>query len=154
MPSLVVSSGSFHSRLTRVVPTFKALKPKGVPGSLRKMIVTSVLKKKISVLKRKRIKSTLPHHYVTTWNYLVSKSNLQKPVNLSHNLNVTEVGRAVQCRHSFPFFLASLILASSNATHKGVRLSIVQLGLSYTTLIRRFFLVLPKRVHRTVYIIL
>ena len=45
MPSLVVSSGSFHSRLTRVVPTFKALKPQGVPGSLRKMIVTSVLKK-------------------------------------------------------------------------------------------------------------
>ena len=150
MPSLVVSSGSFHSRLTRVVPTFKALKPQGVPGSLRKMIVTSVLKKKLISSNE----STLPHYYVTTWNYLVSKSNLQKPVNLSHNLNVTEVGRAVQCRHSFPFFLASLILASSNATHKGVRLSIVQLGLSYTTLIRRFFLMLPKRVHRTVYIIL
>ena len=146
MPSLVVSSGSFHSRLTRVVPTFKALKPQGVPGSLRKMIVTSVLKKKLISSNE----STLPHYYVTTWNYLVSKSNLQKPVNLSHNLNVTEVGRAVQCRHSFPFFLASLILASSNATHKGVRLSIVQLGLSYTTLIRRFFLMLPKRVHRTV----
>ena len=45
MPSLVVSSGSFHSRLTRVVPTFEALKPQGVPGSLIKMIVTSVLKK-------------------------------------------------------------------------------------------------------------
>ena len=146
MPSLVVSSGSFHSRLTRVVPTFKALKPQGVPGSLRKMIVTSVLKKKLISSNE----STLPHYYVTTWNYLVSKSNLQKPVNLSHNLNVTEVGRAVQCRHSFPFFLASLILASSNATHKGVRLSIAQLGLSHTTLIRRFFLMLPKRVHRTV----
>ena len=146
MPSLVVSSGSFHSRLTRVVPTFKALKPQGVPGSLRKMIVTSVLKKKwIS-----SNESTLPHYYVTTWNYLVSKSNLQKPVNLSHNLNVTEVGRAVQCRHSFPFFLASLILASYNATHKGVRLSMAQLGLSHTALIRRFFLMLPKRVHRTV----
>ena len=146
MPSLVVSSGSFHSRLTRVVPTFKALKPQGVPGSLRKMIVTSVLKKKLISSNE----STLPHYYVTTWNYLVSKSNLQKPVNLSHNLNVTEVGRAVQCRHSFPFFLASLILASYNATHKGVRLSIAQLGLSHTTLIRRFFLMLPKRVHRTV----
>ena len=146
MPSLVVSSGSFHSRLTRVVPTFKALKPQGVPGSLRKMIVTSVLEKKLISSNE----STLPHYYVTTWNYLVSKSNLQKPVNLSHNLNVTEVGRAVQCRHSFPFFLASLILASSNATHKGVRLSIAQLGLSHTTLIRRFFLMLPKRVHRTV----
>ena len=146
MPSLVVSSGSFHSRLTRVVPTFKALKPQGVPGSLRIMIVTSVLKKKLISSNE----STLPHYYVTTWNYLVSKSNLQKPVNLSHNLNVTEVGRAVQCRHSFPFFLASLILASSHATHKGVRLSIAQLGLSHTTLIRRFFLMLPKRVHRTV----
>ena len=146
MPSLVVSSGSFHSRLTRVVPTFKALKPQGVPGSLRKMIVTSVLKKKLISSNE----STLPHYYVMTWNYLVSKSNLQKPVNLSHNLNVSEVGRAVQCRHSFPFFLASLILASSNATHKGVRLSIAQLGLSHTTLIRRFFLMLPKRVHRTV----
>ena len=146
MPSLVVSSGSFHSRLTRVVPTFKALKPQGVPGSLRKMIVTSVLKKKLISSNE----STLPHYYVTTWNYLVSKSNLQKPVNLSHNLNVTEVGRAVQCRHSFPFFLASLILASYNATHKGVRLSMAQLGLSHTALIRRFFLMLPKRVHRTV----
>ena len=145
MPSLVVSSGSFHSRLTRVVPTFKALKPQGVPGSLRKMIVTSVLKKKLISSNE----STLPHYYVTTWNYLVSKSNLQKPVNLSHNLNVTEVGRAVQCRHSFPFFLASLILASYNATHKGVRLSMAQLGLSHTALIRRFFLMLPKRVHRT-----
>ena len=146
MPSLVVSSGSFHSRLTRVVPTFKALKPQGVPGSLRKMIVTSVLEKKLISSNE----STLPHYYVTTWNYLVSKSNLQKPVNLSHNLNVTEVGRAVQCRHSFPFFLASLILASYNATHKGVRLSMAQLGLSHTALIRRFFLMLPKRVHRTV----
>ena len=146
MPSLVVSSGSFHSRLTRVVPTFKALKPQGVPGSLRKMIVTSVLKKKLISSNE----STLPHYYVTTWNYLVSKYNLQKPVNLSHNLNVTEVGRAVQCRHSFPFFLASLILASYNATHKGVRLSMAQLGLSHTALIRRFFLMLPKRVHRTV----
>ena len=146
MPSLVVSSGSFHSRLTRVVPTFKALKPQGVPGSLRKMIMTSVLKKKLISSNE----STLPHYYVTTWNYLVSKSNLQKPVNLSHNLNVTEVGRAVQCRHSFPFFLASLILASYNATHKGVRLSMAQLGLSHTALIRRFFLMLPKRVHRTV----
>ena len=146
MPSLVVSSGSFHSRLTRVVPTFKALKPQGVPGSLRKMIVTSVLKKKLISSNE----STLPHYYVTTWNYLVSKSNLQKPVNLSHNLNVTEVGKAVQCRHSFPFFLASLILASYNATHKGVRLSMAQLGLSHTALIRRFFLMLPKRVHRTV----
>ena len=146
MPSLVVSSGSFHSRLTRVVPTFKALKPQGVPGSLRKMIVTSVLKKKLISSNE----STLPHYYVTTWNYLVSKSNLQKPVNLSHNLNATEVGRAVQCRHSFPFFLASLILASYNATHKGVRLSMAQLGLSHTALILRFFLMLPKRVHRTV----
>ena len=146
MPSLVVSSGSFHSRLTRVVPTFKALKPQGVPGSLTKMIVTSVLEKKLISSNE----STLPHYYVTTWNYLVSKSNLQKPVNLSHNLNVTEVGRAVQCRHSFPFFLASLILASYNATHKGVRLSMAQLGLSHTALIRRFFLMLPKRVHRTV----
>ena len=146
MPFLVVSSGSFHSRLTRVVPTFKALKPQGVPGSLRKMIVTSVLKKKLISSNE----STLPHYYVTTWNYLVSKSNLQKPVNLSHNLNVTEVGRAVQCRHSFPFFLASLILASYNATHKGVRLSMAQPGLSHTALIRRFFLMLPKRVHRTV----
>ena len=45
MPSLVVSSGSFHSRLTRVVPTFEVLRPQGVPGSLRKMITTSVLKK-------------------------------------------------------------------------------------------------------------
>ena len=146
MPFLVVSSGPFHSRLTRVVPTFKALKPQGVPGSLRKMIVTSVLKKKLISSNE----STLPHYYVTTWNYLVSKSNLQKPVNLSHNLNVTEVGRAVQCRHSLPFFLASLILASYNATHKGVRLSMAQLGLSHTALIRRFFLMLPKRVHRTV----
>ena len=149
MPFLVVSSGSFHSRLTRVVPTFKALKPQGLPGSLRKMIVTSVLKKKSVSWNESEVKARF-HITVTTWNYLVSKSNLQKPVNLSHNLNVTEVGRAVQCRHSFPFFLASLILASSNATHKGVRLSIAQLGLSHTTLIRRFFLMLPKRVHRTV----
>ena len=52
---------------------------------------------------------------------------------------MTEVGRAVQCRHSFPFFLASLILASYNATHKGVRLSMAQLGLSHTALIRKFF---------------
>ena len=62
MPSLVVSSGSFHSRLTRVVPTFKALKPQGVPGSLRKMIVTSVLKKKLISSNE----STLPHYYVMT----------------------------------------------------------------------------------------
>ena len=47
MPSLVVSSGFFHSRLTRVVPTLEALKPQAVPGSLIKMIVTSVLKKKL-----------------------------------------------------------------------------------------------------------
>ena len=64
MPSLVVSSGSFHSRLTRVVPTFEVLRPQGVPGSVRNDN-DFITKENIRFLKRKRSKSTLLYDYIT-----------------------------------------------------------------------------------------
>ena len=75
MPSLVVSSGSFHSRLTRVVPTFEVLRPQAVPGSLREMITTSLLKKTLGSSNESEIKARF---YMTILRYeilSVSKSN-------------------------------------------------------------------------------
>ena len=75
MPSLVVSSGSFHSRLTRVVPTFEVLRLQGVPGSLREMITTSLLKKTLGSSNESEVKARF---YMTILRYeilSVSKSN-------------------------------------------------------------------------------
>ena len=75
MPSLVVSSGSFHSRLTRVVPTFEVLRPQGVPGSLREMITTSLLKKTLRSSNESEVKARF-HMTILRYEILsVSKSN-------------------------------------------------------------------------------
>ena len=75
MPSRVVSSGSFHSRLTRVVPTFEVLRHQGVPGSLRKMITTSILKKTLRSSNESEVKARSNMTILRYEILSVSKSN-------------------------------------------------------------------------------
>ena len=75
MPSLVVSSGSFHSRLTRVVPTFEVLRPQAVPGSLREMITTSLLKKTLGSSNESEVKARSNMTILRYEILSVSKSN-------------------------------------------------------------------------------
>ena len=75
MPSLVVSSGSFHSRLTRVVPTFEVLRPQAVPGSLREMITTSLLKKTLGSSNESEVKARFYMNILRYEILSVSKSN-------------------------------------------------------------------------------